>query len=67
METLITAAKTYQMTNQTWLAFAVMFVGACVSAIGASRQMRQLGKVGRYSVGGFIIVVVGILLLVSGK
>lgn len=67
MHTLITAAKTYQMTNQTWLALAVMFVGACVSAIGASRQMRQRGKVGRYAISGFVIAAVGMLLLVSGK
>lgn len=67
MHTLIAAAKTVETTGRTWLALAIMLVGACLSAVAYGRQMRQRGKVGRYAVGGFLVAVVGILLLLSGK
>jgi hypothetical protein len=67
MHTLIAAGKAIETSGRTWLALAIMLVGACLSAVAYARQMRQRGKVGRYAIGGILVAVAGILLLLSGK
>ena len=67
MHTLIAAGKAIETSGRTWLALAIMLVGACLAAVAYGRQAHQRGNVGRYAVGGFLFAAVGILLLVSGK